>query len=169
MLTIPTFSSDGRRLRNYNLASIEKLLDVDRVAVERDRHGQITCATFRPASGANPIKANAHMGQSYSFPQQLPSGHRAWTHSSLIDSSEASEAGIRDAETFIRGVFHHVRDSITVLQPNKRANVVCIDAGRPKRTLAPVISIETYRNRVKRSRPVTARPIEFDSATRRAA
>lgn len=166
--TVPTYSADGKRLRNYSLASIESLLVSDRVAVERNRKGEITCATMRPADKSNPILKSAHMGQSYSFLQNLPSGHRAWSHSRLLDESELTSEGIADAEKFVRDIFFAVPASVS----------------RIEKPLAPVISIEEYRNRSKRLAPVVcidafrvrrhasmkrasaARPIEFDSERR---
>ena len=167
MSTIPTFSADGKRLRNYSLASIEKLLEQDRMAVERNRAGKITCATMRPADRSNPIATTAHMGQSYSFLEHLPSGHCAWSHSRLLDASEATAEGIADAEAFVRNVFMQVPNSIAAVE-RKLAPVICIDEFRRKaKRLAPVICIENFRE--KRKRVGTSRPIEFDSRVRLAA
>lgn len=147
------FASDGRRLRDYSLRAVELLLAISRVVVERNKRGEILCATFRPLSGANPLSKSAHMGQRYSYAQPLADGHYAWRHRELIGErdiealfGELTEHELESRELFIRAVFRAVPLSI-LRRP-----------GVKKSTPARVFSIEAGRSRASR------RPIEFDSA-----
>ena len=92
---IPAYSSSGRRLRNYSVDAIERILQLEPpgVVVKRNkRTGRICSAQFLPlpqnskaVEGKEPIKKTAHMGQSYSFRQALEdSGRRAWSFSRLL-------------------------------------------------------------------------------------
>ncbi len=147
--TVPTYASDGRRLRRYTLEAIERLERLNLVAVQRNRHGRIVIAHFRPTDGANPIRTTAHMGTKYSFNEHLPSGHMAWKYRRLIRDERALAAmfgespdDVEDAELFVRAVFRAVPLSCMA----KPAKVVSIDTSRKQKA--------------------TARPIEFDSERR---
>lgn len=150
--TVPTYATDGRRLRRYTLEAIERLETLDLVAVQRNRKGRIVAAHFRGLDGANPIQNNAHMGQSYSFEQHLASGRTAWKHRKLIQDGRMLETLFgetpddrAEAELFIRAIFRAV--PLSCMKGNelkKPAKVVSIEAGRKP---AP-------------------RPLEFDSKLR---
>lgn len=171
MQSVPTFTSDGRRLRNYSRVTLEAMASAGRVAVERNRQGQIVCATMRHQDGANPISKNAHMGQAYSYAQVLPSGHRAWTHTKLVDTRDLTVQESIDAEQFVRRVFLGVPLSVTTTSAKPAAaQVVSIETYRERRKrLAPVLCIADYRHRVQVGKtPASARPIEFDSQRRAA-
>lgn len=152
--TVPTYASDGRRLRRYTLEAIERLEKLDLVAVQRNRNGRIVCAHFRPADGANPIRSTAHMGTQYSFDETLPSGHSAWKHRALLrdERALASLFGEQpddpaDAELFVQAIFRAV--PLSCMAGKTSPKVISINAGRKRKT-----------------KPTAARPIEFDSERR---
>lgn len=154
--TVPTYAADGRRLRSYTLEAIERLVKLDLVAVQRNRHGRIVLANFRPVDGANPIRTTAHLGTKYSFNEHLPSGLTAWKHRALLRDERALAATLgeladdpADADLFIRRVFRAVPLSCLTQSEGAPAKVVSIDAGRRKRKASG-----------------TARPVEFDSERR---
>lgn len=167
-MNVPTFSSDGKRLRNYSRVVLEKMAASGRVAVERNRADLIVCATMRPSDGANPILKSAHMGQSYSFEQILPSsGHRVWSHKELVDTRDLKASEANAAQAFVRKLFLAVPLSVAVVE-KPLAPVVCIDDYRQKqKRLAPVLCIAEFRDRAPRSGKAN-RPIEFDSEKRAA-
>jgi len=154
---IPTYASDGRRLRRYTLEAIERLEQLDLVAVQRNRKGRIVCAHFRPQDGANPISNAAHTGTRYSFEESLPSGCAAWTHRALERDPRAlatlfgeSADDSDQAELFVRAIFRAVPLSCMKRTESKTsAKVVSIDAGRRRPKMGAV-----------------NRPIEFDSERR---
>ena len=155
--TVPTYAADGRRLRSYTLEAIERLLQLDLIAVQRNRAGRIVTAHFRDGGGANPIRNSAHMGQNYSFEEMLPSGNSAWKHSDLFRDKRDRQTLYDDAygdvaaiDLFVRGIFRAVPLS-------------CMSRPETPTSPAKVVSIDTGR---KRKAPTTARPIEFDSERR---
>jgi hypothetical protein len=114
---IPTYSSAGVRLRDRSLESIENLLSLSHVVVRRDSKGRIRSAFFRPASGANPMRLNALMGQKYSYLERV-GDRRAWSHRSLLQKQDIealtgvpvdSEA---EVDLYVRGVFRNVALSV---------------------------------------------------------
>lgn len=152
-MTIPTYAADGRRLRSYTPSAVARLISLDQIVVECNRKGKIVCATFRPASGANPIRKTAHLGQHYSFREALPSGHHCWKHSNVLTRREAGELAGHDLEKvegdrFIRTVFWAV--PLSILQRQEKA------------TAAKMVSIDRGR------KPRVSRPVEFDSEMRAA-
>lgn len=165
--TVPTYAVDGRRLRSYTLEAIERLLQMDLVAVQRNRAGRIVTAHFRDGEGANPIRATAHLGTKYSFNQHLPSGRTAWKYRALMRDERALAASLGeiaddpvDADLFIRRVFRAVPLSCI-----KRTSAPeSLPAGKQFTGSVKVVSIETAR--AKRKAPAAARPIEFDSERR---
>ena len=149
--TVPTFSSDGHRQRNYSLAAVETLLasQPPRCSVKRNKHGRITsCQLFPlpPSSsafcGKELLRKTIYVGQSFSFSEQVDDGgHRAWRHVPLL--TPRSE----EAELFLMKIFRAVPLS-------------CLPAEHPDAALAekpgldtdpepppPVISIESRRKR----------------------
>jgi hypothetical protein len=154
-MKIPVYS-DGRRLFNRTLADIERLETKGRALIER-RKGRIVCAHLRPTEGASPVRTTAHMGQSYSYAQPLPSGHRAWKHSNVLISNRTvseivgKEVDSEQADLFIRAIFRAVPLS-------------CMGMAKPTPPTANVVAIDSYRKKTRK-----ARPIEFDSERQRAA
>ena len=159
LTTIPTYAADGRRLRNYPLLQIENLLTSGAVRVDRNRRGEIKAANFLPVSGSA-ANISAFMGQTYSFHEHLPSGHRAWKHSSLFRGSVRelldADASERERDEFVRNIFRAVPLSVMAASA---------DVATPAPKPAKVISIDSYR---KKRPAVSARPIEFDSERRAA-
>ena len=150
---IPTYAADGRRLRDYSLAAIERLESLSLVVVRR-LNGRIRCALFRGLMGANPLRATAHAGTRYSFLRR--SGEvRLWEHAPLVQRQEieALFEGARSVEDarlldrFVRAIFLAVPLSCLV-SPRRAANVVSIDEGRHEqkpRRRAAVVSIDEGR------------------------
>jgi hypothetical protein len=163
---IRIYASNGTRLRDRSLASITTLAEQGRIAVSRNRRGTITCAQFiSEPGGINKIRATAHMGQAYSFPQSLPSGHKTWKHRSLLQSQEIETIfgePVEDQKVldlYLRSIF-------------RRVALDCIADPKPAPTPTPanVFNIADYANRRKRTVGAgVSRPIEFDSERRRAA
>lgn len=143
-ITVPTYSSDGSRLRRYTLAAIERLEQLNLVAIQRNRKGKIVCAHFRNAEGANPIRTTAHVGSKYSYREKVGDGLFAWSLKGLPASEH------EDADLFVRGIFRNVALS-------------CMKRDEPTPAPSKVVSIDAGRKR----RPA-ARPIEFDSERRAA-
>jgi hypothetical protein len=153
---IPTYAADGRRLRDYALSSIERLLTLHLIIVARNRKGKIVCAHFRPVGGANPLRRAAHLGTRYSFELPLPSGHFAWTHRRLLQSQEIEalfgELDDRDdADQFVRAVFRAVPLSVMRPKPPSPPAPAAAPsqqaAARCQQDAAKVVSIALKRDR----------------------
>jgi hypothetical protein len=164
---IRTYAANGARLRDRSLESVETLEALGKVAVRRSKRGTITVCQFRSEpNGANPIAKTAHLGQVYSFRQELPSGHRVWKHRALVQSQAVEALFGEPAEdpqaldTFVRSVYLHVALSV-ITEP----------APRTPPTPAKVVNIAGYAARRrpsdKKARRDAPRPIEFDSQLRR--
>jgi hypothetical protein len=131
--SIPTYSAEGRRLRDYSVAKVEDLLSRSMVVVERKRNGHIKCAHLRPSSGASPVRKTAHMGQHYSFKERLPNGRRAWNHSKMLVRSDiegliGKPIDVEDTELFIRAVFRAV--PLSIMPRRKTPALLAKDARR---------------------------------------
>ncbi len=111
--TVPAYSSSGRRLRNYSLEAVERFLSAEppTCSVKRNRKtGRICSVQFFPLpqnsaalEGKEPLRKTAHMGQHYSFAQQVDeSGRRVWRFSPVLVPRDV------DAETFLMSVFRAV-------------------------------------------------------------
>jgi hypothetical protein len=130
-MSIPTYSADGKRLRDYSLSAIQSLFQQGRVTLEHGRKGRICRAYFRAtdsqqnAVGTNPIVKRPHAGTHYSFVGQVGSA-RLWQFQELPDSREP---------------FRAVERSVTL------------------RRLAPVIAIDSFRKRSKRPVEFAAPPM----------
>jgi len=156
---IPTYSSEGRRLRRYTLEAIERLEQLNLVAVQRNRRGRIVCAHFRGIDGANPIQNAPHSGTFYSSEETLPSGRSAWKHRGLVRDRGALESllgeapeDLQEAEVLCAAIFQRVLVSCIAKPRNARATrdkVVSIDAGGKRKRAG-------------------SRPLEFDSELRAA-
>ncbi len=158
-ITIPTYGADGQRLRNYPLRSIEWMLSLDEVVVQRNRKGSIVCAHLRAEGGALTILDSAYMGQHYSFDERLPSGRSAWRHSPLLQRADRKNLmsegfNSEQVDRFVRRTFRAVP-----LSCMSRTRL----EGPP--TPAKVVSIDSFRKRGLEN----SRPVEFDSENRRAA
>jgi hypothetical protein len=158
---IPTYASDGRRIRAYSLDAIEHLLSLSLIVVKRNRHGKILAAHFRPQDGSNPLRATASMGQRYSFHAPVGNdGMRAWTHKQLIQRQDLEALlGLpldndKELDLYIRGIFRSVALSVMQRGPEP-------DPPAPAPAKAKVVSIDSGRRK-------PARPIEFDSQRRAA-
>ena len=145
---IPTFRADGRRVRDYSLEAIERLLGLSLIVVKRSRKGRITCAQFKSDAGANPLVKSAHMGQQYSYEHHLPSGHCAWSHRDLIQRQDVEALfgetveSRQDVDLYVRAVFRAVPLSCLVVKAHvaprpKPAKVVSIASGRRFRKTPP--------------------------------
>ena len=129
--TVPAYSSDGQRLRNYSLASVEQLLAQTpaRCAVKRSKTGRITSVQLFPL----PANSPALGGQRYSFPEQVSeSGRKAWRHVPLLTPRE------EEAELFLQKIFRAVPLSCLDPEPDppapavreirrRRSTLVCSD------------------------------------------
>ena len=109
--SVPTYDSNGVRLRNYSLAAIEQLLRTKRCAVKRSaKTGRITSAQLFPlpqnssaVGGKDKLRKNWTKGQSYSYPEQVDqSGRKAWRFVELL-TPRAEES-----ELFLMKVFRAV-------------------------------------------------------------
>lgn len=137
MKRIPTYSCDGRRLRDYSLAAIERLLSLSLVIVRRSAAGVIRCALFRGTMGSHPCRRTALGGQRYSFLRRIGEHSRIWDHKelpgypeigALIENAKAA----RDAaslERFVRAIFLAVPLSV-LSDSGARTPVVSIETGR---------------------------------------
>jgi hypothetical protein len=162
---IRTYAANGARLRDRSQESVETLEALGKVSVRRSKRGTMTVCQFRSeANGANPIAKTAHLGQVYSFRQELPSGHRVWKHRALVQNM-AVEAlfgePVEDAaelDKYVRSIYLTVALSVTTQPtlPKTPANVVNIADYAHKR-----------RETDKKARRDAPRPIEFDSQLRR--
>ena len=166
MKTIATYAADGSRLRDYPLSSIEYLLAKDAITVRRNVRGEIRKAFFRPTLNTSALLKTAHLGQSYSYEQLLPSGHHAWKHREFITPEQVLELeneGIEatDVERFIQQTFCAVKLSVLARSTKLPANVVAIDAFPEKRAAVRKLGRKKLTGRI-------VRPIEFDSQRRAA-
>src|SRR5438270_11528274 len=93
--SIPTYASDGRRIRSYSLPAIERLLSMSKVVVRRNRKGKIVSASFRPHDGASPLRGTCNMGQRYSMLVRV-GDYRLWQHRRLNPPQDT------DAEQFLQ-------------------------------------------------------------------
>jgi hypothetical protein len=182
--SVPTFAADGRRLRNRTPESIEHLLALSLVVVERGRKDRIRAAFFRPTDGATPVKPRAHMGTKYSYNEHLPSGHTAWKHRRLLQSQQLEEllgipqASDEDLDRFLQSVFRAVQLSCMVScfdqkpemtpaseQRKAKSNLVAISSAKKKNN---VVSITSSKSAGAKVHVLPARPLEFDSQLRAA-
>jgi hypothetical protein len=76
---IPTYSASGRRIRDYSLSEITRLLGGKAVTVRRNRNGEIVSAQFNELSGKSPLRATAHMGTSFAYREHI-GDFRVWKH-----------------------------------------------------------------------------------------
>ena len=154
MSSVPTYDSNGLRLRNYSLASVEQLVAAKRCAVKRSaKTGRITSAQLFPlpqnstaVGGKDKLRKNWTKGQSYSFPEQVDaSGRKAWRFVEWLTPRE------EDKELYLMKVFRAVPLSCLVAseegglnhaaspltpepEPPKPAKVVTM---RPRRPAPP--------------------------------
>ena len=100
---IPTYASDGRRLRDYSLGAVLRLAALSKVVVRRNRRtGAVKWAQFRPPAGANPLRAVCRMGQRrYSYREQVGE-YRAWRHAAGLTPNDPEQ------DRFLQGVFRAV-------------------------------------------------------------
>lgn len=141
---VPTFRADGRRVRDYSMEAIARLLALGMIVIARSRKGRITCAQFKSDAGANPLVKSAHMGQQYSYEQALPSGHYAWRHREMIQRQDVEmlfgerPESKRELDLYVRAIFRAVPLSCLRSTPEPaasspvpaRAKVVSITSGR---------------------------------------
>lgn len=151
-IKIPTFASDGRRLRAYSLEAIERLLSLSLVVVRRNRHGRIVCAHFRPQDGSNPLRATANMGQRYYFLEHV-GDRRVYAHTPLVppqdvrDNCESPE----ELDRYVRNVFRAVPLSC-MEQPPRKDPAIRVPGGNAS-TGCPetkAVNIEHYRRRARK-------------------
>lgn len=150
---VPTYGSDGRKLRSYSIEAIERLLSLSAIVVRRNRNGKIVCAHFRPQDGANPLLATCNMGQRYSHREHVgDAGARVWAHKRLIQRQDIEElTGIpldapEDLDLYLRGIFRGVALSCMTQadppaappKPPAKGKVIPFPARRP----APAASDE---------------------------
>ena len=176
---IPTYAADGARLRNLSLPAVEHLLSINDVIVRRDKAGNIKRAQFIEVLTPGPQKENGSLvGQTYSYLQNLPSGHRAWRFSELLCSEskeQLSAEGLEkeDIERFLMATFRAVPLSCmsAVASPGPEIKAKAKTAKSPK-----VVSIGEFERKRKTIRLLARasyrgpklRPIEFDSQRRAA-
>ena len=160
---IPTYAADGARLRNLSLPAVEHLLSINDVIVRRDKAGNIKRAQFIEVLTPGPQKENGSLvGQTYSYLQNLPSGHRAWRFSELLCSEskeQLSAEGLEkeDIERFLMATFRAVPLSCMSAAPK----VVSIGEFERERKTIRLLARASYRG-------PKLRPIEFDSQRRAA-
>jgi hypothetical protein len=132
---IPTYTSNGVRLRNYSPETIEACLRMTPpgVVVKRNkRTGLITSAQFMPlprnssaVDGKEPIRKHAHMGQRYSFRVSVDDrGHRAWRFSDFLTPDDMRlDPGVTsaDLEDWLRAIFRAV--PLSCLKPKNAGKV----------------------------------------------
>lgn len=129
---------------------------MDLVSVVRNRHGRISFAAFRSATGANPIRNTAHVGSKYSFREKIDDGLFAWSLRGLPSSRH------EDADLFVRAIFRAVPLSCM----KKRTKMSeSLPTGK-EFTGGKVVDIAAYKR--QRAAAPPARPIEFDSERRAA-
>jgi hypothetical protein len=168
---IKCYAANGSRLRDRSVASVETLASLGKVSVTRHRRtGTIIGCQFKSeALGANPILKSAHMGQSYSFEQHLPSGHTCWKHRALLQS-QAVEALFGDTvesrnaiDRYIKSVYMNVALSVIVESPRTAP----APAASASNKVVNIADFEHLRQPSQRKATGPARPIEFDSQLRR--
>jgi hypothetical protein len=77
--SVPAFSADGQRLRNYSIEAAERCASLKLCVPKRTRTGRISSITFRPLPGGSPLRKTAHLGQRYSFREHLEGGLLTWS------------------------------------------------------------------------------------------
>jgi hypothetical protein len=153
---IPTFASDGRRLRAYSLQAIERLLSLSLVVVRHNRRGQIVCAHFRPQDGSNPLRATANMGQRYYYLEHV-GDRRVYAHTPLISRQDLEElkdtaSTPEELDRYVRNIFRAVPLSCMERCPrcgeplNDEMGHMC-----PRKHPAKVVNIESYRRRARKT------------------
>ncbi len=160
---VPAYSSSGRRLRNYSLDAIERILALEPpgVVVKRNkRTGRITSAQFLPlpqnskaVEGKEPLRKTAHMGQAYSFQQSLEdSGRKAWSFSRLLLPGDDEDME-RRLQMIFRAVplscLTLVKDTATAEPAAIEVNTSQVEVSEPEpdppAASAKVVSISTGR------------------------
>lgn len=87
MAAVQAYTADGRRFCSYSLETIERLLRLKKLLVQRNRKGAIVAAYFRQPDGASPVRKSPHLGSTYSFYKRVGQTH-VWQHKRLISPSE---------------------------------------------------------------------------------
>ena len=112
MTSIPTYSADNIRLRNYPLAAIERLQARGEVRVERNRRNQIVRATWTARKEQpSPMRSRQTLPAGvtvYSWEEHVAEQFYVWRHRDLIDTQELAEESIQskaEADAFLRAVF----------------------------------------------------------------
>ena len=77
--SVPLYDAAGSYQGARSLASINRLIDVDRVTVIRNRKGRIVRAFMRRVDGSPSVLKTVYQGTKYSFREQLPTGHSVFT------------------------------------------------------------------------------------------
>jgi hypothetical protein len=124
-VTIPTYSADGTRLRDYSSAAVERLCNRGAMVVERNKRGRIVAATFRPDkadrhSRSNPVRASIPVGTYYSYEESIADKYYVWQHRELVEARELRQLfgdGV-EREAFLRTVFLAV--PVSCLRPSDR-------------------------------------------------
>jgi hypothetical protein len=75
---VPLYDAAGMFHGARSLASIHRLIAVDRVTVTRDRKGNIRRAFLRRADGKTSILQTAYLGTKYSYREHLRDGHSCY-------------------------------------------------------------------------------------------
>jgi hypothetical protein len=133
---IPTYTSNGIRLRNYSLKAIEACLRLTPpgVVVKRNkRTGLITSAQFRPlprnssaVDGKEKTRKHAHMGQRYSYRQAVDeAGHRPWRFVDFLTPDDMRlDPGVTpaDIEAWLKEIFRAVPLSCLPPRPKRSAD-----------------------------------------------
>ena len=155
---VPTFASNGKRLRNHSVAHVEQLGERGVVQLSRNAKGRIKACQFLTAIGANPLQKTAHAGTIYSFFNRC-GDVQVWEHKQMVQRQDAEALfGLpiersEDLDLYLRGIFRAVP-----LSCMRTAEIM--PPKSPTKTPAKVVSIASGRRPGERrpSRIVPERP-----------
>lgn len=111
---IPVWLPDGQRVRSRSLASIERLLEANKVIVRRNGKGRIVAAQYRPHLEAEREFRLEELATRYSFWRRIE-GKEVWNLKALPNWQFAdSSASYEECQEQVRQMFSAVLDSIAI-------------------------------------------------------
>jgi hypothetical protein len=111
--SVPAYAPNGRRLREYSLEAVDRLLALTPPRVTAKRHrrtGRVTSIQFLPQKtaaleGNETLPKSVHLGQHYSYEQTVDdAGHRVWAFTRLLAPRDTDV----DVEEYLQAVFRAV-------------------------------------------------------------